>query len=209
MSEGRTVLAPGDQISRRGNRQARHVAIPLCVREHVCAVVRLHDPWVLDPPGPLIRSLRIRVWVEHRGRAAREVQAVRALGEAEARGMAADLLLPACVLRAVQEKDPAIAHNRRGIERGVLLPRHDAVADGRAKTGRDTGSNNGVRLRRVYERTKPPRLLRWRPPGDGEHQAAADHSHRWAGGGESRLRDTNPAAATPSSTSHDTMGTRT
>src|SRR5438552_17212395 len=123
--------------------------------------------------------------------------------------MAADLLLPACVLGAVKEKDPAIAHNRGGIERGVFLPRHDAVADGRAKAGSCIGGNDGVRLRRFYERTKHPRLLLRRPTGDGEQQAVRDHeSHRWAGGGESRPRDTNPAAAIPSSNSHDTMGTR-
>src|SRR5207245_9590764 len=123
--------------------------------------------------------------------------------------MAADLLLPACVLRAVKERDLAVAHNRGGVELGVLLPRHDAVADGRAKARSRMGRNDRVRLRRFYERTKHPRLLPWRPTGDGDQDAATGESHRSTGGGESRLRDAKPAAAIPSRNSHDPMGTRT
>src|SRR5256885_6781784 len=122
--------------------------------------------------------------------------------------MAADLLLPACVLRAVKEKDLAVAHNRGGVERGVLLPRHDAVADGRAKARSRMGRNDGVRLRRFYERTKHPRLLPWRPTGDGDQDAATGESHRSTGGGESRPRGPKTPAAIPTKKNHDTNGTR-
>src|SRR2546427_7539212 len=122
--------------------------------------------------------------------------------------MAADLLLPACVPGAVMENDLADAPNRGGVERGVLLPRHDAVADGRAKARSRMGRNDRVRLRRFYERTKHPRLLPWRPTGDGDQDAATGESHRSTGGGEARLRGAKTAAATPSRNRHDPKGKR-
>src|SRR2546427_11260057 len=120
--------------------------------------------------------------------------------------MAADLLLPACVLRAVKEKDLAVAHNRGGVERGVLLPRHDAVADGRAKARSRMGRNDRVRLRRFYERTKHPRLLPWRPTGDGDQDAATGESHRSTGGGGALPGGAKTAAAKTRRDRHDTKG---
>src|SRR5206468_10208183 len=59
-----------------------------------------------------------------------------------------------------QEVDPSILHDRRGIERRVLLPRDDAVANGRAEPRSRIGRDHGGRWCWFRERANQPRLQR-------------------------------------------------
>ncbi len=182
-----TVLGPGEQVARRGDREAWDVAIPLRVRQHVRAVVGLDETRVFHAAGPLVRALRVAVGEEHGRIAAREAQPVGALGETEPRRVAADLLVAAAVFGPVEQHHLPVPHDGGRIEGGVLLPPHRGVADRRAKRGRAPRCEHGVHLTRLLERPDHPIARGLRAEGSGAGRAEREHDER-AGGGAGEHR---------------------
>ena len=119
------MLRPGNQIARRRHREARHIAIPLRVGEHVGAIIRLNESGIFDAAGPLILPLRIGVGIQHGGVATRESETIGALGQPKSRGVPADLALATRVFGAVEQKDFSILRDCSRIEGGVFFPRHE------------------------------------------------------------------------------------
>src|SRR6267143_1313338 len=176
LSKRRSVFRPDDQVARGRYGQPRHVPIPLRVRQHVRAVMRLNDAGILDTPRPLILPLCIGVGIQHGSRTPREVQTVAALGEAESRRVAADLALAAGILGAIEEKDSPVSHDRRRIERRVFLPRHYTVVDRGAETSGWVRRDDGVYVHRFGEGAEHPRLLGWRGSHAYQREQVANDS---------------------------------
>src|SRR5438045_8723801 len=125
------MLLPANEIARRRHRETRHVAIPLRVREYILTVVTLDDSWVLDAPRPVVGTLRGAIGKEHRRRPPREVQAIGALGEPDARRVMPDRRVARGVLGAVQNVHLTFPHNRGRIKRRELFPPYCAVVERR------------------------------------------------------------------------------
>ena len=126
--------------------------------------------------------------------------------------MPADLLRAARVLGAVENEDLAVFHHRGRIERGVRLPRHDAVVHRRAKAGGGIRRDDRVYLHRFGERTKHPRLLAGRGGAaeQGEQRAATDDGSQGVGTERDRRREISPVSGTAMSiSSHAPIGTAT
>ncbi len=105
-----------DQIARGSDTHRVGFAIPLRVRQNVGSVFALDDARIFNAAGPLARLLLVLGGIKHRLVAAREVNAVVALSQPKARGVAANLHGAGIVLRAIKNEDLAVAHNGRGIE---------------------------------------------------------------------------------------------
>src|SRR5207247_5380011 len=101
--------------------------------------------------------LRVRVGIEHGHAAARELESIQALRQPDARGVTTDHALTTRVFGPVQHKHTPVLHYRSRIERGVLLPPHNAVAQGRAELGRGARRDGGVHLAGFLKRTEHPR----------------------------------------------------
>src|SRR5439155_8895851 len=130
---------------------------PRRARRTMAPVLRHDDRGVRHTAGPFVRQLRSRVGQEHARAAAGEVESVLALRQPDARGVTTDHALTTRVFGAVQHKHPPALHYRSRIERGVLLPPHNAVAQGRAELGREARRDGGVHLAGFLNRTEHPR----------------------------------------------------